>query len=146
MVSRQAHNLKIGGSNPPPATQIWVIIKTGMKKVFMMSLCILTTMMIFSQSFYDNPLMNSGHTIPVASVNNIDPYQPQTTAETQTVCSDCGNVVWVIWGKLYDKTSYGGYVYHNCSKKTPIGDSIIPMMIAVVLYMIYEISTKKVGS
>ena len=101
----------------PPASQIGVIIKTSMKKVFMMLLCNLMMMMIFSQSFYDNPLMNSGHTIPVASVSKVDPYQPSVTAETPMTCPDCGSVVWRIWGKLYDKTSYGGYIDHKCSKK-----------------------------
>lgn len=117
-----------------------------MKKVFMMLLCNLMVMMIFSQSFYDNPLMNSGHTIPVASVSKVDPYQPSVAAETPTTCPDCGSVVWRIWGELYDKTSCGGYINHKCSKKTPIGDGIVPMMIIVVLYIIYKMSTKKIKS
>lgn len=110
-------------------------------KIFLFTLfCILTITMLFSQSVYDNPLMNSEHTIPVALVNKVmlnDPYQIEPITETLSTCPKCGKSCWKIWGKLYDRTSYGGYVYHECTQEAPMGDAVAPLLITAVLYMIY---------
>lgn len=111
-----------------------------MKRFLFTFLWILTTTMLFSQSVYDNPLMNSEHTIPVALVNKVmlnDPYQIEPIAETLTTCPKCGKSCWKIWGKLYDRTSYGSYVNHECTQETPIGDAVVPLMVATVIYIIY---------
>lgn len=60
-------------------------------------------MMIFSQSVYDNPLMNNTHNIPIAEISEVtlmNPYQIEPIAEIKTVCPNCGSVVWNKWGNF----------------------------------------------
>ena len=80
------------------------------------------TLLIFLQLLtYDSLFVNpTANNIEVTSSRPNEPALGALSNEKETVCPNCGQTVYYIWGRgPYDKKN--GYIYHKCTS-TPISD------------------------
>lgn len=63
-----------------------------------------------------------------------EPYKQEiitATGEQKVNCPKCGKECILLWGKLYDRSSKGGLIYHECPS-VPVGEPYCLILFALL--------------